>query len=134
MYEGIIIHSLIHKLILHLITLHECDVIVHITIGNKTQIDDSFIAGINEPLVVQDESPDMSYQMNEFGKVCFTSFSQMALSRLEFNYGHKRPVKILLEKTYMPMVSIPDYYPLIVEQPPVISIKQASKSSGKKTT
>ncbi len=127
--------SLLSNLLLHLVTLHKCKIAIHIPIGNRTQLDDTFVHEVlyNLPVstLVQDLSIDSSYETSVFGKACFTSFSKSALEQVQYIYRQKRHVKILLGDVYNTPYPKPDYEPVIVENPPVISLTESLLSSGK---
>ena len=132
MDESLIINSLLPKVLLHVLTLHECKVGIHVTSPNKTTIDNRFMSEIipatGISIVVQDSSLDLSYETND--KACITSFSERALDEISFNNRHKRPIKILLGNFSKTNYAKPNYRPIVIEQPPLVSITTASYSSS----
>ncbi len=126
--------AILFNVLLHLFTLHECKVIVYLPNINNTNVDYEFITEIspllNISLLVQNVDIDMSHELNMIGKACIMSFSESALSEFAFNNRQKRPAKILIGKIYSFKHTKPDYKPIIIEYPPVISVKEATFSSG----
>ncbi len=134
MTESLAANSVLPNILLHLLTLHECKVAIHILNGNQTQADLIFVNEIIYelpiPTLVQDISIDSSDETSVFGKACFMSFSETALVNVQYAYKRKRPIKILLGTTYYTPYEKTDYEPIIIESPPIISLKEATLSSG----
>ena len=134
MMANLATNSIMPNLLMHLLSLHECKVVIHVQNENKTQLDYSFITHIehdlNVPFLVQDLSIDMSDETSIFGKACITSFSEAGLDQVSFVFRRKRPTKILLGN--ISTFSYPKlaYEPIIVENAPIISLIETSLSSS----
>ncbi len=135
MAESFIANSVVTNLLMQIISLHECEVVIHVLNDNATQDEYSFISemsfGVKASVLIQDLSVDMSLDTCPIGKACITSLSEDALANVAFTYPCKRPVKILLGSVYSVRIPKPDYEPNVVENPPVISIMNTSLSIGR---
>ncbi len=121
--------SMLPNILFHLLSLHECKFAIHVLSKNETRNDNEFMSQFsasNASILVQDSNIDMSYNMNINGKACIMSFNESALEKVPFENRRKRPIKILLGGISTIRHDRTDYEPGIVEQPPIISILQAS--------
>ena len=132
--------GIIPRFLCHLLTLHECKVVIQVLSQNKTHNEVRFLKQIiphldalNISMVIQDHS-DMSFETSQFGKACLVSFSQKALDQVSFSKRRKRPVKILLASITSHKFPKADYQPAVIEYAPVVNLKQLSHSPGKLNT
>ncbi len=139
MVETIATNLVLPSIILQLLRLHECEIIVHVPIENETRTDNLFVSKVifdlNIPLLVLDTQIDLTYEISIFGKPCITSFSGQALAKFPYNVDvkHKRPTKILLGDIYSHVLAQPNYYPMRIEYPPIVSVQEVSLSLSEYT-
>ncbi len=128
------ITSFILNVLFSILNLHECKIAIHILSGNETESDYNFINQLslisNVEIWVQDRNIDMSYETCKIGKACILSLSEEALGNVSFQHRCKRPVKILLGSFDTSEIPKPDYEPVIIEEPPVMSIFTSSLSTS----
>ena len=129
------ITSVLSNVLLNILNLHECKVAIYILTANETRTDDVFIDQVslisNIPFWIQETNIDLSYETCPIGKACLMSISEETLGNVTFGQPCKRPMKILLGSLDTTENPKPDYEPLIVEYPPVISIFNTALSPSK---
>ncbi len=121
-------------LLLQSLASHKCQLAIYIESDNATHDEDFFflseIATVLNVLV-QNSSFDADYESHVFGKACIVSFDEATLARVQLPNRRKRSVKILLGKNYALGFPRPEYNTAVIENPPVISLIESSKSSSK---
>ena len=125
--------NLIPNLLLNLLSLHECKVAIHILSEIETQLDNELLSETigDWNVFVQDSNVAITSEVIFSGKACIMSFSKSALLNITFTMRHQRPVKILLGDIYTQSYKKPEYEPVLVELPPIVSVKNALFSSSK---
>ncbi len=129
------------KVLLHLLSWHHCQIVIHLQSENRTQQDNVFMSQVIPELnvalmMLQTKTTEDTFTSSLDIKTCITSFSEAAIEQYQFdlNSKHKRPVKILLNKMYSRGFPKPNYRPIVVEYAPVISLITASFSTSKYNT